>query len=70
MKKLLLPLLALGLASSAFAGTACGSGGCDKPQAPACQCGAKSADDCKKHCGDKCDCTKQQCDAPKAETKK
>mgnify|MGYP001769305290 CR=1 FL=1 len=65
MKKILLPLLVLGLATTAFAGTACGSG-CDKPQAPACQCG----DGCKTKCGDKCDCAKQQCYAPKAETKK
>lgn len=65
MKKLLLPLLVLGLASAAFAGTACGSG-CDKPKAPACACG----DGCKEKCGDKCACAKQQCDAPKTETKK
>lgn len=65
MKKLLLPLLVLGLATSAFAGTGCGSG-CDKPQAPACKCG----DACKDKCGAKCECAKPQCDAPKTETKK
>ncbi len=65
MKKLLLPLLVLGLATSAFAGAACGSG-CDKPKAPACQCG----DACKTKCGDKGECTKQKCDAPKSEEKK
>ncbi len=69
MKKFILPLLVLGFVSSAFAGN-CGSCATDKPQAPACQCGAKSADECKKHCGDKCDCTKQKCDAPKPEPKK
>ncbi len=56
MKLVLIPLLALGLASAAFAGNACGSGGCDKAQAPACKCGAKSADDCHKHCDAKCAC--------------
>ncbi len=70
MKKLLLPLAILGLATSAFAGSSCASGSCDKPQAPACQCGAKSADECHKHCGDKCDCAKQHSEAPKPETKK
>ena len=65
MKKFLLPLLVLGLATTAFAGTGCGSG-CDKPQAPACQCG----DGCKTKCGDKCECAKKQCDAPKPQEKK
>ena len=63
MKKFLLPLLILGLATSAFAGTGCGTG-CDKSKAPACACG----DGCKEKCGDKCACAKQGCDAPK-ETK-
>lgn len=63
MKKFLLPLLVLGLVTTAFAGT-CGSG-CDKPQAPACKCG----DACKEKCGDKCDCAKKQCDAPKTDKK-
>ncbi len=67
MKKILLPLLVLGLASAAYAGAACGSGSCDKPQAPAaCKCGEK----CKDSCGDKCECGKKHCDAPKPETKK
>lgn len=70
MKFILLPLLALGLVTSAFAGSSCSTCATDKPQAPACSCGAKSADECHKHCGDKCDCTKQKCDAPKPETKK
>lgn len=58
MKKLLLPLLVLGLATSAFAGTACGTG-CDKPKDSAHTCGEA----CKEKCGDK-----KTCDAPK-ETK-
>lgn len=70
MKKFLLPLLVLGLATVTYAGDSCHNG--DKPKNAACQCGAKSADDCHKHCSDKCDCTKAHCDAPKPqqETKK
>ncbi|MFT3831604.1 MAG: hypothetical protein QM691_18055 [Opitutaceae bacterium] len=70
MKIVLIPLLALGLASAAFAGESCGSGSCDKAQAPACKCGAKTADECHKHCADKCDCTTHHDSAPKPETKK
>ena len=70
MKKFLLPVLVLGLASTGFAGTSCGSGCAAAADKPACKCGAKSADECHKHCGDKCDCTKHQADAPKPETKK
>lgn len=62
MKLLLLPLLVLGLAASAFAADPAPTA--DKPKEPACQCGAKSADDCHKHCGDKCGCTKAHCNAP------
>ena len=66
MKKFyLLPLLALGLASTAFAGSACGSG-CDKPKEPSCQCG----DACKGKCGDKCACAADKAETPKADTKK
>ena len=61
-KSLLLSVVALGLASFAFAG--------DTTDKPACNCGAKSVEECHKHCGDKCDCAKQHCDAPKPEPKK
>ena len=71
MKSLLiLPLLALGMASASFAGTSCGSGCVPPTEKPACKCGAPSVEECHKHCGDKCDCAKPAADAPKPETKK
>jgi len=66
MKKFyLLPLLALGLVSTTFAGSACGSS-CDKPKDASCQCG----DACKGKCGDKCACATDKSETPKADTKK
>lgn len=57
MKKLILPLLVLGLASMSYAGSSCGTGGCDKPQAP----------DTKEKCAEKCPDGASKCD--KAEKK-
>jgi len=68
MKKTILTLLFAALTLGAYAGndscSKCSTA--DKEKTP-CGCGAKTADECKQHCGDKCTkgCSEKPAEQPK-----